>query len=57
MSNAQPLHIGKDHLGKTTLNKEGNEIPVDYVSTGNNHHVAIYRDKEGNLQEQIVSFL
>ena len=56
VSNAQPLHIGKDHLGKTTLNKEGNEIPVDYVSTGNNHHVAIYRDKEGNLQEQIVSF-
>ena len=56
VSNAQPLHIGKDHLGKTTLNKEGKEIPVDYVSTGNNHHVAIYRDKEGNLQEQIVSF-
>ena len=56
VNNAQPLHIGKDHLGKTTLNKEGKEIPVDYVSTGNNHHVAIYRDKEGNLQEQIVSF-
>ena len=56
VSNAQPLHIGKDHLGKTTLNKEGKEVPVDYVSTGNNHHVAIYRDKEGNLQEQIVSF-
>ena len=54
--NAQPLHIGKDHLGKTTLNKEGKEVPVDYVSRGNNHHVAIYQDKDGNLQEQIVSF-
>jgi CRISPR-associated endonuclease Csn1 len=26
------------------------------VSTGNNHHVAIYRDEKGNLQEEVVSF-
>jgi CRISPR-associated endonuclease Csn1 len=25
------------------------------VSTGNNHHVAIYRDKKDNLQEEVVS--
>lgn len=30
--------------------------PVDYVSTGNNHHVAIFRDAEGELHEHIVSF-
>lgn len=30
--------------------------PVDYVNTGNNHHVAIFRDAEGNMQEHIVSF-
>jgi CRISPR-associated endonuclease Csn1 len=26
------------------------------VSTGNNHHVAIYRDEKGNLRENVVSF-
>jgi CRISPR-associated endonuclease Csn1 len=31
-------------------------IGVDFVSTGNNHHVAIYRDNKGNLQEEVVSF-
>ena len=56
VKNTQALHSKKDHLGKPILDKEGQEIPVDFISTGNNHHVAIYRDKEGNLQEQIVSF-
>ena len=31
-------------------------MPTDFVSTSNNHHVAIFRDAEGNLQEHIVSF-
>lgn len=39
------------------LNSEGEFVPNYYVSTGSNHHVAIYRDAEGNLQEQVVSFL
>ena len=26
------------------------------MSTGNNHHVAIYRDKDGNMHEEVVSF-
>src|SRR5690606_40261867 len=26
------------------------------VQTGSNHHVAIYRDAEGSLQEKVVSF-
>ena len=56
VKNAQALHSKKDHLGKPILDKEGQEIPVDFVSTGNNHHVAIYRNQKGNLQEQIVSF-
>ncbi|HPG73842.1 MAG TPA: type II CRISPR RNA-guided endonuclease Cas9, partial [Bacteroidales bacterium] len=30
--------------------------PADFVSTSNNHHVAIYRDPDGNLQENVVSF-
>ena len=56
VSNAEPLHIAKDHLGAPILDEGGNEIPVDYISTGNNHHVAIYKDKKGNLQEEVVSF-
>ncbi len=28
----------------------------DFVQTSNNHHVAVFRDAEGNLQENIVSF-
>ncbi|EMY3584919.1 type II CRISPR RNA-guided endonuclease Cas9 [Flavobacterium psychrophilum] len=56
VSNAQALHTKKDHLGNEILDKNGNPIPVDFISTGNNHHVAIYRDEKGNLQEEVVSF-
>ncbi len=56
VKNAEPLHYKKDHLGKFILDKEGNKIPADFVSTGNNHHVAIYRDENGDLQDNVVSF-
>lgn len=56
VKNAEPLHYKKDHLGKDILEEKGNKIPVDFVSTGNNHHVAIYRDEKGLLQEKVVSF-
>ncbi|MCI9846023.1 type II CRISPR RNA-guided endonuclease Cas9 [Flavobacterium pectinovorum] len=56
VSNAQALHTKKDHFGNEILDKNGKPIPVDFVSTGNNHHVAIYRDEKGNLQEEVVSF-
>lgn len=56
VSNAEPLHIAKDLNGDEILNNNGKQIPTDYVSTGNNHHVAIYRDDKGNLQEEVVSF-
>lgn len=56
ISNAEALHYKKDHFGKDILDNEGQKIPVDFVSTGNNHHVAIYRDANGRLQEQVVSF-
>lgn len=55
VKNAEFLHYKKDHLGKEILDANGNKIPVDFVSTGNNHHVAIYRDEKGNLQERVVS--
>ncbi len=55
VKNAEALHYKKDHYGNPILNKEGNKIPADFVSTGNNHHVAIYRDENGNLQDNVVS--
>ena len=56
VKNAEPLHTKKDHLGNDVTDDNGNKIPVDFVSTGNNHHVAIYRDSDGNLQDNVVSF-
>ncbi|MEP2024665.1 MAG: type II CRISPR RNA-guided endonuclease Cas9 [Reichenbachiella sp.] len=56
VNNAEALHSKKDHNGQDIIDEEGNRIPVDFVSTGNNHHVAIYEDQKGNLQEEVVSF-
>lgn len=56
INNAEALHYKKDHLGKEILDRNGKKIAVDFVSTGNNHHVAIYEDADGNLQERVVSF-
>lgn len=56
ISNAEALHSKKDKNGKLVLDNNGNEQAVDFVNTGNNHHVAVYRDAEGNLQENVVSF-
>ncbi len=56
VKNAEPLHYKKDHFGNFILDDEGQKIPVDYVSTGNNHHVAIYRDENGELLDYAVSF-
>ena len=55
VSNAEALHFKKDHFGKEILGKDSKPVPVDFVSTGNNHHVAIYKDEKGILQERVVS--
>lgn len=31
-------------------------IPKDWVSSGNNHHVAIFEDENGDYHEEVVSF-
>lgn len=56
VANAEPIHTKKDHLGNEILDKNGRPVPVDYIQTGNNHHIAIYQDEKGNLQEKVVSF-
>jgi len=56
VSNAEALHYKMDHHGKFLLDENKNKIPSDFISTGNNHHISIYRDKDENLQENAVSF-
>jgi len=56
ISNAIALHDKRDKEGNLILDAKGNRIPVDFVNTGNNHHVAVYRDADGNLQDVMVSF-
>jgi CRISPR-associated endonuclease Csn1 len=56
ISNAVSLHDKTDKDGKLILDKEGKIQPVDFVNTGNNHHVAIYKDANGDLQENVISF-
>ena len=56
VKNAETISFKKDHFGKNIKDQHGKNIPVNFVSTGNNHHVAVYRDGNGNLQENVVSF-
>jgi CRISPR-associated endonuclease Csn1 len=56
VSNAEPLHFKKDNLSASIENESGKLILVDFVSTGNNHHIAIYKDGKRQLQEEVVSF-
>lgn len=72
VSNAIPLHSKRDKNGNLILDENGNKQPVDFVNTGNNHHVAIFKkpqldkngspvlDENGNkkydLNEVVVSF-
>lgn len=39
-----------------TLKSDEIGRPISFVKPANNHHVAIYRDEEGKLQEHIVTF-
>ena len=56
VKNVEALHYKKDYFGKDILDDQEKRIPVDFVSTSNNHHVAIYYDEKGVLQEKMVSF-
>ena len=51
-----PIHEKKDHFGRIVLDSSGQSVPSDYVNLRNNHHIAIYRDAEGNPVEKVVSF-
>lgn len=53
---ATALHTKHDNKGAEILDSSHNPILTDFVSTSNNHHVAIFRDTNGVLQEHVVSF-
>ena len=56
INNARGLHKKRDKEGHHITDSKGKSMLVDFVNTGNNHHVAIYRDANGELQENVVSF-
>lgn len=57
LANATPLHDKRDMFGNYILDADGKKQPVDFVNTSSNHHVAIFRDADGVLQEHVVSFM
>lgn len=52
---ATPLRTKKDNRGNIIVDDSDKSVPTDYVSTSNNHHIAIFEDTAGNLQEHVVS--
>ena len=56
IANGEPIRTKRDVRGNVIKDNNGNPIPNDYVNTANNHHVAVFRDAAGNLQEHVVSF-
>ena len=55
-SDVVSIHEKRDVDGRLMHDEHGRTIPCDYVQTQNNHHVAIFCDAEGNLQEHIETF-
>lgn len=56
VTNAVPIHKKRNHHGQELVDDNGQPMDAAYVSPGNNHHVSIYKDEEGNLYEEVVSF-
>ena len=64
----EPLYIDEGHkipirsvrlftgLSNVAPVKYVKGTPIGFVKPGNNHHIAIYKDNEGNLIEHVVSF-
>lgn len=49
-SSVQSIHTKRNHLGEIIKDSQGIPIPTDFVCTGNNHHVAVYRKPKLNKQ-------
>lgn len=55
VKSAEPLRIKRNHLGLILSNSDSERIENDFVQTSGNHHLAIYKDSEGNLQDNVVT--
>ena len=54
--NIEALHSKRNKDGQLLLDKAGNTQPVDFISTSNNHHAAIYKNEKEVAQVVIVSY-
>lgn len=52
-----PMRSVRNRKGEIITDENGHTMPTAYVNPSNNHHVAIFRDENGNLQEHAVSFI
>lgn len=52
--NLLAIHDKRDKDGTLIHDAEGNTIPTDFVNLRNNHHVALYKDAKGQVQEVVV---
>lgn len=53
--NMMAIRDKRDKNGNLILDDDGHIIPNDYVNLNSNHHVALYIDAAGKVQEQVVS--
>ncbi len=56
LKDPEPIRTKRDKEGKRILDNNGMPIPSDFVQTAGNHHIAIFEDEDGKLQEHVVSF-
>ena len=48
------IHSKRDKDGNIMLDINADPIPSDFVNLRNNHHIALYHDDKGNVQELVV---
>lgn len=56
-SSVEAIHCKHDHKGAEKNNANGLPVGTDFIAPSNNHHIAFYRDAEGNIQDVAVTFL
>jgi CRISPR-associated endonuclease Csn1 len=56
IATGEAIRKKRDSKGEFIKDTVGNIVANDYVSTSNNHHVAIFMDANGKLMEHLVSF-
>ncbi len=55
LSDLVPLHVSENGITKPKRGATKTSKPIDFVSTRNNHHIAIYRNSDDSLVETTVT--